>query len=382
MTSQSDSSKRIPELDGLRGVAILSVLVYHYLEQQGPTPPHSLTHYAQRLVLMGWSGVDLFFVLSGFLIGGILLDARESHSYFSTFYLRRFFRIIPIYYLWIALYILVVMLASGFLLRHSNSGILPRPDFSVYAHFLFLQNIFLFPYGGVAGAWFSHLWSLAVEEQFYLVSPVLIRLLSGRSLKAFLFAVIAGAPLLRTYLRFDTAINRQLITASMPCRADSLAIGILAAVLWRSPSAREWLTSHLGALYGLLGACALGVAALWKWSPDSNTSGMQVAGLSCLALFYTTLLLLALAHTPGPVAALMRMGWLREAGRVSYCMYIIHLVVNDVLHTFLRHSPPSTTGAGPLLVTIAAGFVTYAAAWLSWHLIEHPLVRRGHAYKY
>ena len=382
MTSQSDSSQRIPELDGLRGVAILSVLIYHYLEQQGPTPPHSLTHYAQRLVLMGWSGVDLFFVLSGFLIGGILLDARESRSYFSTFYLRRFFRIIPIYYLWTALYILVVSLASGFLLRHSNSGILPRPDFFVYAHFLFLQNIIPFPYAGVAGAWFSHLWSLAVEEQFYLVSPVLIRLLSGRSLKVFLFGVIAGAPLLRAYLRFDTAINRTLITALMPCRADSLAIGILAAVLWRSPSARGWLTSHLGTLYALLGAFALSVAALWKWSPDSNTTGMQVAGLSCLAFFYATLLLLALAHASGPVAAVMRMGWLCEAGRVSYCMYIIHLVVNDVLHAFLRHSPPATTNARAVLVTFAAAFTTYAAAWLSWHVIEHPLVRRGHAYKY
>jgi peptidoglycan/LPS O-acetylase OafA/YrhL len=78
-----------------------------------------------------------------------------------------------------------------------------------------------------------------VEEQFYLVAPLLIRLLSGRSLKAFLLAVIAGAPLLRAYLRFDTAINRTLITAMMPCRADSLAVGILAAVLWRSPIARQ-----------------------------------------------------------------------------------------------------------------------------------------------
>jgi peptidoglycan/LPS O-acetylase OafA/YrhL len=148
MTTQFDSSKRIPELDGLRGVAILSVLIFHYFEPQGPTPPHSLTHYAQRLVLMGWSGVDLFFMLSGFLIGGILLDARESRSYFSTFYVRRFFRIIPIYYVWIAAYVVVVTLAFGFLLRHSNYGVLPHPDFAVYAHFLFLQNVILFPYAG------------------------------------------------------------------------------------------------------------------------------------------------------------------------------------------------------------------------------------------
>jgi peptidoglycan/LPS O-acetylase OafA/YrhL len=93
-------------------------------------------------------------------------------------------------------------------------------------------------------------------------------------------------------------------------------------------------------------------------------------------------LLLAIAHTSGAIATLMRVGWLCEAGRVSYAMYIIHLVINNVLHTLLLHAPPATTSPRALLVTIAAGFATYAAAWLSWHVIEHPLLRHGHAHKY
>jgi peptidoglycan/LPS O-acetylase OafA/YrhL len=119
------SKGRVPELDGLRGTAILSVLCFHYVTQQGVTPPGTLTHYLQRAVIMGWSGVDLFFVLSGFLIGGILMDARESPSYFRTFYARRFFRIIPIYYLWITAYVALMLLAGAKVQALSNSGIRP-----------------------------------------------------------------------------------------------------------------------------------------------------------------------------------------------------------------------------------------------------------------
>jgi len=105
--------ERVPELDGLRGAAIFMVVVFHYLEQQGTVSGGGLTPILQRVALMGWSGVDLFFVLSGFLIGGILVDARNSPSYFRTFYTRRFFRIIPIYYLWILAYIVLVGVAGS-----------------------------------------------------------------------------------------------------------------------------------------------------------------------------------------------------------------------------------------------------------------------------
>src|SRR5258708_11706525 len=108
-----NASGRIPELDGLRGVAILSVLVWHYFYFHPAAGHHPVglarqlyVHFEQFLAL-GWSGVDLFFVLSGFLIGGILLNARNSPSYFRTFYLRRFFRIVPIYYAWLVAYLLL-----------------------------------------------------------------------------------------------------------------------------------------------------------------------------------------------------------------------------------------------------------------------------------
>src|SRR5207245_2913352 len=128
---------RIPELDGLRGIAICLVLGAHFINvTNGPR----LAAFFQDLFLLGWSGVDLFFVLSEFLIGGILLDVRSSHSYFKTFYARRFFRIIPIYYLWVTLYLLLVGLGSSFLRAHTRSGTVPPLGFDIYAHYLFLQN--------------------------------------------------------------------------------------------------------------------------------------------------------------------------------------------------------------------------------------------------
>src|SRR6266481_2099118 len=136
---------RVPELDGLRGVAILLVLLFHYISLEGPTKTGSWSSFLQRIVIMGWSGVDLFFVLSGFLIGGILVDARNSPSYFKTFYARRFFRIIPIYYLWILTYVVLVGVAGSFLRAHSNSGVIMAPGMPTYAHFLFLQNMMIFP---------------------------------------------------------------------------------------------------------------------------------------------------------------------------------------------------------------------------------------------
>src|SRR5882724_11376744 len=127
---------RVPELDGLRGVAILLVLLFHYISLEGPTKTGSWSSFLQRIVIMGWTGVDLFFVLSGFLIGGILIDVRGSPNYFKTFYARRFFRIIPIYYLWILFYILLVWSAGSYITRLSNSGIPPPLDRGIFSYFL------------------------------------------------------------------------------------------------------------------------------------------------------------------------------------------------------------------------------------------------------
>src|SRR5947208_17194885 len=127
--AQPALKQRVPELDGLRGLAVSSVVIFHYISQEGQLVPGTFPALLQRFVIMGWTGVDLFFVLSGFLIGGILIDARDSPTYFKAFYVRRFFRIIPIYYLWIVLYLGVMGAAGAQVARLSNSGNRPPINF-------------------------------------------------------------------------------------------------------------------------------------------------------------------------------------------------------------------------------------------------------------
>jgi peptidoglycan/LPS O-acetylase OafA/YrhL len=382
MTDDVRSQTRIPELDGLRGMAILFVLVFHFISQEGPTPPHGLASHLQRIVIMGWTGVDLFFVLSGFLIGGILMDVRASPGYFRTFYIRRFFRIIPIYYLWIVFYLLLLRFAGTLVRAHSNSGVMPPTGMPIYLHFFFLQNLGLTALGGLAGAWFGHTWSLAVEEQFYLISPLRVRVMSSRKLAVFLGGVIAGAPVLRLSLLRIAHADPSLVGDLMPCRADSLAIGMLAALLWRNATSREWLRTRARVLYGAFFLLLLGCAALWKWSPQSSTSGMQSIGYTWVALFYAVILFLVLARPRGPIGAVMRLGWLREVGRVSYCIYIMHLVVNVICHSILLHAPPRISSASGVAVTLFAALLTYWLAKLSWIVFENPLLRYGHKFRY
>jgi peptidoglycan/LPS O-acetylase OafA/YrhL len=168
----------------------------------------------------------------------------------------------------------------------------------------------------------------------------------------------------------------------MPCRADSLAIGMLAAVGWRREGFREWLAARSGSLYAILAVLFAGVAALWNWSPQSLTPAMETIGFTWLAVFYVVILILALIRRDGPIACLMRLSWLRELGRISYCVYIIHLAVNVICHSLLRRASPATSDWRGAAVTVFAAFATVGIASISWKVFEGPLVRLGHSFKY
>jgi peptidoglycan/LPS O-acetylase OafA/YrhL len=189
----------------------------------------------------GWAGVDLFFVLSGFLIGGILLDSRSSPKYFRTFYIRCVHRILPIYYLWVTLFGIVGYAGARW---HPEVFVISVP---LAAYFLFLQNMIFTPLSTYSLFVIGATWSLAVEEQFYLIAPLVVRFLSVRSLTSALVACIAGAPILRGILFAYWSNGPWTNYCMMPCHADSLAMGMLAAVAWRSP-VKLWLAQHTSLL--------------------------------------------------------------------------------------------------------------------------------------
>src|SRR6266550_2788258 len=182
-------SSRIASLDGLRGCAILLVLLFHFTAR-APYPTDHASIRLQSVFDLGWSGVDLFFVLSGFLITGLLIDAKGSAGYFKVFYARRALRILPLYY-----GTLVVMFVLPYLLTSVMNPTYITPFRDQIWYWGYLQN-----YHYLTNAWSDiagPFWTLAIEEQFYLVWPLVVLLLSRKHLLRLCFAVIVGALLYR-----------------------------------------------------------------------------------------------------------------------------------------------------------------------------------------
>jgi peptidoglycan/LPS O-acetylase OafA/YrhL len=252
------SSRRLPELDGLRGVAVAVVVIYH-AALSDVVLPHGFS-WLVAAGKLGWSGVDLFFVLSGFLIGGILLDSRSSANYFKTFYLRRAYRILPIY--------LVLMIFFSMRFIHVSAG--PLGDFSgsaipLYAYCSFTQNIWMAFLGTLGAGVVGPTWSLAVEEQFYLTAPLVVRKLAPEKLARVLVGVVIAAPLLRIALYAASRHNGVAEYVSMPCRADALSLGILSAWVARSPRWWNFLLARGRALKTVAGVFFLGMIVMTPW---------------------------------------------------------------------------------------------------------------------
>jgi peptidoglycan/LPS O-acetylase OafA/YrhL len=374
--------QRILELDGIRGVAVLAVVFYHYAVIGPGAQFHTMLYWGRAAFRLGWSGVDLFFVLSGFLIGGILLDARNSPRYFQTFYARRGFRILPLYYLWLALYPLAVAVYSRWGIPELAQT--PQLYFRWSLHWVFLQTLtFLFPvsYRTVAYYWLGPTWSLAIEEQFYLVVAPLVRILTTRRLLYVLLGSLVVCPVLRLFGYFDW-LHSHWVIPLMLARADSFAAGILAALAWKTPAARAWIIARRSQLSWTLAVLFLGPLIFTKWYASSEDLFAQAFKLEFLATFFALLILNVLANSSGWLAWLMRNSVLREMGRLSYCIYIIHLSVLAGCFAFFLHDQPRLDTPASFLVVGFSFVLTYCLAWLSWKYFEGPMLRRGHAYKY
>lgn len=377
VTRHAQKSERIPALDGLRGVAISLVLLRHSV---AGTPTNS--HFWNAVLLplrLSWSGVDLFFVLSGFLIGGILLDARHSPNYFRTFYIRRAYRILPVYGVFLALYLGRHVVAQIITFHLGKTSPLPIPWFSFLT---FTQNFWMVSFGWFGPMALAPTWSLAVEEQFYLTAPLLIRRLRARTLFAVLSGIVFGAPLLRAVLPHVIAHGDFGTYVLMPCRADALAMGVLGALAIRHAKFRDLITKSVWLLY-LLGALTLaGIALLTISNTSQYEPPTATWGFSCLALFYTSILLIALSRTGGTLDRFLSVGILRRFGTLAYCTYLIHEIVIGVARGLLgAHSnlPPAAIWSIGGALGVAGALVI---ASMSWRFFEKPLLRRGHEYQY
>ena len=400
-----DSESRVPELDGLRGMAILMVLYFHAFQSA------ALPRYFSAVGQLAWTAIDLFFVLSGFLIGGILLDAHDSPNYFKVFYIRRAYRILP-------LYILIVVsfwLLSGFAILESSNVAFrwlfsdPAPWYS----FASLTQNFAMTYRGSLGpAWLSVTWSLAVEEQFYLTLPFIIRYVSPRRLPYVLAVFIVAAPVIRTLLRLFYVHGDLGAYILLPCRADALLLGVSAALLMRNDRARQFLGNNKRLLYGILllltcgmlwmamkpaglragfdAAQARAVAqatsvesgTLWIWLRLYARTTMASLNYTWIDFFYLCLLLIAINHKSSVVSRVLRNRLLLAAGMISYPAYYFHQPLLGLSYGFVKGQLPRVITLADVGLTVFALSLTVILACLSWLYFERPLLRRGHQYKY
>jgi peptidoglycan/LPS O-acetylase OafA/YrhL len=224
-------------------------------------------------------------------------------------------------------------------------------------------------------------WSLAVEEQFYLTVPYLIRKVQPRNLLVVLIVIIVGAPFLRMLLHAHLANGDFACYVLTPCRADALCMGVLAALLVRNARCWTLLVAYRRALYLMTALLLVGVAYMTYRGYQPFAPPMNIWGYSWLALFYTGSLLIAVT-SPRNARGLLCSSWLTNMGTIAYCSYLIHfplIYAGRRLAAAYVHGSPNLSWLVGGLIGIGA---TLSLAAISWKLFEKPLLRRGHLYSY
>jgi peptidoglycan/LPS O-acetylase OafA/YrhL len=333
----------IPELQGLRGLAVLAVFFYHC----HPRLEGTWVHYAS---LWGWAGVNLFFVLSGFLITSILLEAREKPRYFRNFYGRRALRIWPVYVLVLA----VVYLNSDWFIGPPVLDAIKAAPWLAYI--FFVQNLFHLTLPPAIG----QTWSLAIEEQYYFLWAPLARFLRRPwMLIAVLAAALAVSPLMRLTHHAWITPTHTLTHLDGIAWGSLLALGLHTLPIGR----RTWLWMGLGAI-------PLGVVVA------ATIAGGTAFLDSALSVAFAGAVLAAIASTGtrNPLNATLRRGPLAFYGRISYGLYMTHIIIFIYFGWFdLRMDPYGI--AGNLAIVALRLAAATAAATVLWYGFESQILK-------
>lgn len=355
-----------PELDGIRGIALLAVMLSH----AGPRIMWGgiTSKIVVSVMVPGWSGVELFFVLSGFLITGILLKTKPAQNYFSSFYARRFLRIFPIYYFAVTVGLLIAPHSSWW------NSMLPPLEKTRLVYYAYLQNwpIFwkhsLFLPNNV----FGHFWSLAVEEQFYLVCPLLVWLLPENALLWLCITGLVVALPLRIHMvhLYRGDFTAMALTTS---RVDGLLVGVILGILLRRGQiALRWIYLMLATGGAIIAFIALfhhhELVATYFYMPTIGITGFSLLAGGLLALSQ---------HRIVWLRRILEARWLRTVGKYSYGMYIYHIPIYAILdHIFVTRMGvliPLPLHLAPLYIFLLFA-LTFVVAKLSYDLVESRIL--------
>jgi peptidoglycan/LPS O-acetylase OafA/YrhL len=310
----------LPGLDGVRGLAILLVMAVHFVGDA--TARTWGERLAAKLGNYGVLGVDLFFVLSGFLITGLLLDSKGGPGYFRNFYARRTLRIFPLYYAVLALLFLVLPLVTA----------LPAPLEDARRHqgwlWSYTANFFIAAKGSWALTYVSHFWSLAIEEHFYLLWPLVVFTFRRETLERICLGVIGVALALRIALSL-AGVSPLSISVLTPCRVDTLCIGALIATVARREGGADFLVRRSGQAALALAAATVAVSA-WCAVMKTGLPVLNPIRGTLYAMFFGALTLMSVRDAKHSLVALaFQSSWLRTFGKYSYGLYVYHGILSQ-----------------------------------------------------
>ncbi len=365
-----NKTNRISQIDGLRAIAILLVISFHYVNNQLLHDTSKLGKFFCLATSFGWVGVDLFFVLSGFLIGSILISNKHRKNYFSTFYIRRFVRIIPSYYLLLIVFIIIINIpifkANYFV---SGNNVIPT-----WSYFLMLHNIFMGKLNNMGNDSMSITWSIGIEEQFYLIIPLIVYYVKKHWLPILLIVFI----ILANFFRYAYAAPNVWIPAYvlLPCRMDAISFGVLIAWINGRYNINIFANKHFKYILLIMFSCILLCAFLYLKYKD-----IGVIRHSLFALFFACAIIIALAKPSsfyGKILANKALNWI---GKISYSLYLFHYLMMGIFNV-VAATYFANTGIYAIFTTIAALTFTFLFSWLLYNYIEKPTIAFGKKFNY
>lgn len=364
----SIAPRRIIELDGLRGIAILLVVSFHYINNQMVDRTDSLSKAITKATSFGWVGVDLFFVLSGFLIGSILIANKSSQNYFKTFYARRFVRIVPNYFL-----LLIVFLTMWNLPYFASNYFLSgKQEIPFWSYFLMVHNFFMAKYETLGNDALSVTWSIGIEEQFYLLFPFIVYFFPRKWIPWILVTLIFGAFGFRSL--FDHWIPRYVL---LPSRMDGLAIGFLIGYLSQTGALVTYRKLILKAsrlvIILILAICTL---SYWKYND------LGIAKHTLFAIGFGILVIYALMLPKTWLGSFLRSKALVWIGAISYSLYLFHYLIMVVVFHIAGYTGVGIFGIKEIILTIIAFSTSLIVSWLIYRWLEQPMVKIGKRFKY
>jgi peptidoglycan/LPS O-acetylase OafA/YrhL len=357
----------ISELDALRGFGVTMVILAHMWPRQSPRND-AIWH----LLNLSWILMDAFFVLSGFLIGGILLDSRSRPDYYRHFYLRRALRILPGYYLLVTILTFALLFYGTGYLYSGMPGLYKWG--SPWWYFFYLGNLPTAITGttptAVRGS-FGPLWSLQIEEQFYLLFPVLVHRLNLKTLARILVGLVCLSPLLRIVLYLLYPTNTLVQCVLLPCRMEGLALGALIAIRFRMGPwhlSKRKLTLISTALVSITCLCGAWSGCITN-RPFNRTIGLLISPIAC-----SCVVLWLIRLRGSRLTACLRTTPLQHMAKISYGAYLFHVPIGGFLVPISAALGVEALGHGYLKV-VTVFILTVIFASLSWQFFESPLLR-------